>query len=360
MGLRGSTCRHILKIYYIYKRINHHAAHSGYDQLAKYVDSLVLNAKRTETIHKIIGMLPQDKRNKLLVPHIGGWYKEDLLSQEIHMILGVAFRHPFDRKVYHYLYGEDAFRWGASLPFKLMSRIAVSFHQPPDIFDQIILDKSIVKKADAVIVCGSNQVDYFEKITGGKNVYLVPHGIDTDYFAPSISAPSSTTFKTISVGWWLRDVDMIKNIAIKARQQNVNVQFNIVTFPEYHDFYKSLPNIKLYTGLTDENLKILYQDSDALLLPLKDSTANNAILEAMACGKPILTTDVGSVRDYVDTSFGYLARNNDADYLLEAIKELMVNPRKKQEMGQEARRKAMEFDWRKVAMQMKNVYEQIF
>lgn len=45
----------------------------------------------------------------------------------------------------------------------------------------------------------------------------------------------------------------------------------------------------------------MYQESD-LLVVLLDSTANNSLLEAMACGMPMVTTDLQGVRDYVARS----------------------------------------------------------
>lgn len=343
-----------MKVVYIFKRIPHHSTHSGYDQIVKYIPSKSLSQTVRKGIEKLLNSVPERKLRKWT--WVGGWYKNESLAKELQIALNLPFR----KAIYHYLYGEDDFHWGGDLPFRSGSKLVVTFHQPPDAFDEVIKNNSFVSKADAIVVCGTNQIPHMEKITGRKNVFFVPHGVDTDFFVPPEAESRGSRFNTISVGWWLRDIDMITRVIERANKQALDIGFNIVTFPEYFDHFKGLQNVNLFSGISDEELKRKYQEADALLLPMKDCTANNAVLEAIACGVPVLTSDNGGMRDYVDENCAYLAKPGDDNELFDAVVALMKGPDKRMLMAKAARKKALEFDWKVVGQKMMDVYRQIW
>ena len=103
----------------------------------------------------------------------------------------------------------------------------------------------------------------------------------------------------------------------------------------------------------------LYRKSHLLLLPLNDCTANNAVLESMACGLPVFTTEVGSIRDYVDDSCGRLVPLHDADCLVDALIQADEDRDLLRRMGAAARAKAEQFSWPRVAERMLDFYRQI-
>jgi glycosyltransferase involved in cell wall biosynthesis len=58
--------------------------------------------------------------------------------------------------------------------------------------------------------------------------------------------------------------------------------------------------------ISETELVGLYRSADILFLPVINATANNAILKALACGTPVISTLVGGVPDYVNDESGWL------------------------------------------------------
>ena len=80
------------------------------------------------------------------------------------------------------------------------------------------------------------------------------------------------------------------------------------------------------------------------------------VLEAMACGLPVVATNRGGVAELVDTETGILAEPNHVGSLAGAIEA--IYQRDLQRMGQAARRKAAErYDWNEILPQVVGRYE---
>jgi glycosyltransferase involved in cell wall biosynthesis len=109
-------------------------------------------------------------------------------------------------------------------------------------------------------------------------------------------------------------------------------------------------------GIDDAALLALYRESDVLLLPLHDSTANNALLEGMACGLAPIVTDVGGVRDYADDSSAVLAPPGDTLAMVSAITYFLKDRRALRRAQDAARAQAQRHAWPGVAAQLQQVY----
>jgi glycosyltransferase involved in cell wall biosynthesis len=87
-----------------------------------------------------------------------------------------------------------------------------------------------------------------------------------------------------------------------------------------------------------------------MVMPLKDSTANNALLESMACGLPSVITDIGATRDYVDNNCCALVSPYDSRGMVETVIDLLDSP-KELEMMSNCCRENLKFSWDKVTEQ---------
>lgn len=100
----------------------------------------------------------------------------------------------------------------------------------------------------------------------------------------------------------------------------------------------------------------LYRSADVLFLPVTNATANNSILEALACGTPVISTLVGGIPDYVDDESGWLLPVGDVAGHVNLIASLHGNRELARKRRQAARIQALKFDWRLVAEQMIALY----
>lgn len=90
----------------------------------------------------------------------------------------------------------------------------------------------------------------------------------------------------------------------------------------------------------------LYAECDIYVQPSIIEPYGIAVLEAMACGKPVVGTRVGGMLDTIeDGKTGFLVEPGNAKALAEAILQ-MHDPRVRNMMGEAARKRAVEvFDW---------------
>jgi glycosyltransferase involved in cell wall biosynthesis len=142
-------------------------------------------------------------------------------------------------------------------------------------------------------------------------------------------------------------------------EREPRVQFRIVTFEHLWKHFEGLPNTTMLAGITDEELRNEYRSSTALFLPLKEVTANNAVLESMSCGTSVVTTDKGGMSEYVHDGCANLIRPQDAEGAVDALLSLTGDRERVARMGATARAQAELFAWRRVAETMNDVYRRV-
>ena len=76
--------------------------------------------------------------------------------------------------------------------------------------------------------------------------------------------------------------------------------------------------------------------ADIFVLPTQREGASNAILEAMACGLPIISSDIPEVRAQCSPTFSKLVDPMDVDALAQAISEILFDQKTLDEMSSQA------------------------
>jgi glycosyltransferase involved in cell wall biosynthesis len=119
----------------------------------------------------------------------------------------------------------------------------------------------------------------------------------------------------------------------------------------------NLGPVELVTGLSDEQLLEEYRQAWVVLLPLIDATANNALLESMACSLPVVVSDVGGIRDYAGPECGALCPPRDVQAHAAATIELLLDSPRREAAGRAARARAEIGAWPMVRAQIRRILE---
>jgi glycosyltransferase involved in cell wall biosynthesis len=172
-------------------------------------------------------------------------------------------------------------------------------------------------------------------------VTVIPPGIDlTLWTVPDRSARSGPVRLLFVGGAWARKggdllLRIVRSSSFPACRLDI-VSRDPVELPA--------PNAHLHTGITpgSEELRRLYRDADIFVLPTRaDFAPTNAVIEAMASGLPVITTNTGGLsRVVADGTTGYVVPVDDEATLSSRMRALIANAALRRTMGASARRYA--------------------
>ena len=97
------------------------------------------------------------------------------------------------------------------------------------------------------------------------------------------------------------------------------------------------------------------------VLPSCAEGMSNVILEAMACGLPVIATSVGGNPELVENEeTGLLVPPRNVEALYDSFKKLLSDKKLRERMGRSGRKKVEEyFTWDKIAREYLKLYESI-
>ncbi|HCU80390.1 MAG TPA: hypothetical protein DGN60_04405 [Chloroflexi bacterium] len=258
-------------------------------------------------------------------------------------------------------------------------------HMPDKLFTEQVIPSLIYPEG---IICVSNYLEN-EAITYGvqkDKILVIPNGVDTDYFKPedknyariSLKVPPEqlnvlfvgNLIRRKGIDWLIKSFSKVCEAIPQATLYIVGGKVSDTDIRWYKDILdmanRLLPNgrVKFLGEMNsrhDPTLNLWYNVSDVLVLPSRAEGMGMVLLEAMACGKPVIGSRAGGITNVIrDSDNGILVDIDEINQLAEAIIRLLNDTKFSTRLGNRGKMDVTAmYAWNNVATQTIKVYENV-
>ena len=173
-------------------------------------------------------------------------------------------------------------------------------------------------------------------------------GVDLDHFRQS-PVPDRPSFLCLSRLLRSKGVDVFAEAAMRVKARHPEAEFRLVGFMETGSDVVTPGEVDRWRAAgvevldAVEDVRPLLSGAMVYVLPSHREGTPRSVLEALATGRPVITTDAPGCRETVtDGHNGFLVPVGDVDGVVRAIERFLAEPGLAAAMGQAGRRLAEE------------------
>jgi glycosyltransferase involved in cell wall biosynthesis len=238
-------------------------------------------------------------------------------------------------------------------------------------------EEAMAKKASLIVAVSKYSRDKILEhytVEEGK-IRIIPNGVDVEKFKPTNTADSKRQFNlgkeptVLFVGSIVprKGLPYLVEAAKKVVKQQANTKFVIVgdgplrkQLDESLNASGLIGNFVFLGNLKENQLPAVYGAADVFVLPSIQEGQGIVLLEAQACGKPVIAFGEGGVYEAVrDKETGFLVELGNSEGLADNLLKLLDDEGLRQKMGAAGRRFVAEnFTWDLCAKRMLGVYRE--
>jgi glycosyltransferase involved in cell wall biosynthesis len=180
-----------------------------------------------------------------------------------------------------------------------------------------------------------------------KSVALCPYGVDSEFWHPSEVQKSNDTLRFIYAG----QCSLRKGIPILLKAWKIAglkaARLDLIGSWQFaENKFKDLPEGVTFAGqVSATELRSRYQEADVFVFPSFFEGFGLVILEAMACGLPVIATEATAGSDVLVENTGWIFPAGDVESLAETLCWFAAHRDQLQAMKIAARRSAVTFGW---------------
>lgn len=221
-----------------------------------------------------------------------------------------------------------------------------------------VLNRVLVRRFDRVVVTSRFALREFGQVAAraGTTVHRIPLGVDlTTFSPPALPRRRGPELRLVHVGRLSREKSphLAVATAVELHRRGVSVRLDVYgTGPhlgELEELARAAP-VVFHGHLADRvELAGRIGAADIALAVCPGETFGLAVLEALACGTPVVTAAAGGARELVDSESGAWAAA-DPVALADAVLALAARPEVRTRRA--ARRRAEQFCWTETVREM--------
>jgi sugar transferase (PEP-CTERM/EpsH1 system associated) len=256
-----------------------------------------------------------------------------------------------------------------SMQLNFSSRIAIEQNIIKKLILKIELNRitsheiNIVNKFRKSILISSKDADFVSR--DSQNIEIIPAAINTSIFKPSVNIRSSSVVKIIFSGRMAYEPNIYavlwfaKNCWERIHRVSPNTKF-IVAGADATTEIINLGNRNIEIAGYVESMTDTIAQADIAVVPMQSGSGmQNKILEAMACGLPVVTTTLGlGTIEAIDGQSIMVA--DTVEEFVTAVTSLIQDRDKRKKMGDNGRKLVkLNYSWSSASNKINSIYEDL-
>lgn len=189
--------------------------------------------------------------------------------------------------------------------------------------------KKALGNVDLTIITPSNWLAKMvsQSFLSNYDIYTINNGIDLSIFRPKSSnfrekydIENKKVILGVAFNWgYKKGLDIFVKLS-----EILDSSYQIVLVGTNSKIDEILPGniISIHKTYNQNELADIYSAADIFLNTTREDTFPTVNIEALACGTPVVTSNIGGSPEIIDESTGIVVDMNNIDYILNAIKSL--------------------------------------
>jgi D-inositol-3-phosphate glycosyltransferase len=252
-------------------------------------------------------------------------------------------------------------------------------------------EREVLRHADKIIASTQAELAQLQWLYEVKtdNVVIIPPGVDIGHFYP-ISKEDAREYIQVDlcprmllfvgrieplkgIDTLIKAIALIKETGVLSRYEvclaviggdasmsDENISQEMSRLHKIRDAY-GLEDVVTFLGKrSQDTLPYYYSAADVVVVPSHYESFGMVALEAMACGTPVVASQVGGLAYLIqDGVTGYHVRDQEPEELANRLIQLIDDDKTHQIMSKNAAEYATQYSWKKITRQILEVYESV-